>query len=233
MLHDPLAEIAADVGCPEAANRTRFEEPEGVQAALHELERADAYAQLASRNVTVRGEVRTIGDIANNAQRVFDEDRVRFVAALRGQAADYVQRYTHQGTIALGGEAFTSLTTRLAHGLHTDMAEAGCDVQVEALADRTVLGCGYSVARCCHYVASVAEGEELPIDGNDLEDYYICLHLGVSSGRTLVTNDDGTMRALQRTLAAFRDEGASTGVTILPAASVMTASEFVAMAEAM
>src|SRR5690349_10288170 len=56
VLHDPLAELAADIGYPEAANRTRFDDQEAVVAILGELEQANSYADLASRCVTVRGE---------------------------------------------------------------------------------------------------------------------------------------------------------------------------------
>lgn len=232
VLHDPLAELAVDVGCPGASNRTRFEDREAVLAVLGELQQASSYADLANRSVTVRGERRTIGDIANNTQKVFDKERDQFVAALRAQGDSYVRKYTRQGTIALGGVEFTALATRLARGLLSDMAAAGCNVELQSLVDRTVLGCGYCVGRVCNYVASVPKDQNLPIDGNDLDDYFICLHLGVSSGRTLVTNDERTRTAIQRTLAEFRAQEAFTGVTIPPTASVLTADEFVAIAEA-
>jgi len=112
------------------------------------------------------------------------------------------------------------------------MTALGCSVRFSAIASRTLLGAGYGVARACRYVAGGAAVEDIVFDGNDLEDYYICLHLGVSSGRTLVTNDDGVSEAINRAVAAFREYGAVLGAPFETNAQVMTSAEFLTAVEA-
>lgn len=226
VLHDPLAEIAEDVGCPQAANQTRFDDREGVRAILAALDRAETYAELATLRVTVSGEERLIGDIANRTQTVFDEERGVFVDALRGKCASLVELYGRPDATTLSGERFAREATDLARGLREDMVTAGCDVQFATIAQRTLLGNGYCIARASWYIASGNEIPEIVIDGNDLEDYYIALHLGVGSGRVLVTNDEGTRRAIERTLAAFREFFAASGTTFPTQAEVISSDQF-------
>jgi len=232
VLHDPLGELAADVGCPQAANRTRFDDQEAVLAILGELEQADSYVDLASRCVAVRGETRTIGDIASNTEALFDADRVQFVEAQRFRCAAFIERYGRAGTAELTGEQFAREAAGLARGLTEDMTALGCNVQFSTIASRTLLGAGYCVARACRYVAGGAAVEDIVFEGNDLEDYYIRLHLGVSSGRTLVTNDEGMSEAVNRAVAAFKEYWAVSGASFVTNAQVMTSAQFLAAVEA-
>lgn len=68
-------------------------------------------------------------------------------------------------------------------------------------------------------------------DGNDLEDYYIALHLGVSSGRTFVTNDTGVRAAVIRTIAAFDEFATGLGATFARNVRIIRPDEFVRESE--
>ena len=142
---------------------------------------------------------------------------------MRQRCAAYVARYGRSGTINLGGGEFCRESVELAHGLQADAQAAGCCVPFTRIADRIALGAGYAVARACAYVG---DGQPLVIDPNDLEDYFICLHLGVSSGRVFVTDDRGARRALDRTLAAFQGCASQMGLPLVTEARVVGTAEF-------
>ena len=79
------------------------------------------------------------------------------------------------------------------------------------------------------YIGSVGANLPITFDGNDYEDYLISLHLGVSSGRTFVTNDGGTRTALNRTVASFEQYFAANGGQFAREAHMITPDEFCAL----
>ncbi len=226
ILDDPLAEIMADLGCGAAANPTRFRDRNAVLALLRELETATSYSALCGRAIIVDEEVRSLAGVASNAVSVFEEEQGRYVEAMREQCTAYVDRYGRRGTINLGSEQFCQESLQLARGLREDAQAAGCSLTFTRIADRTALGFGYFVARACAYVGNVGDGQPLVIDPNDLEDYFVCLHLGISSGRVFVTDDRGTRRAVDRTLEAFRSCASEMRRPFLTEARVITTAEF-------
>jgi len=226
ILEDPLAEIMVDVGCREAVHPGRFEDRNAVQRILAELEHSNSYAELMAREIEVAGQRRQIGDIAQDLRRVFDEDRDRFLRAMQARCDTYVQRYGRDGARRLSGRSFCTEAIGLADALYELTISCGCQVTRNQLADRTVLGCGYGVARACRYIGSVGAGQPFPFDGNDYEDYLISLHLGVSSDRIFVTNDGGARAALGRTIEAFEQHFAANGGQFCREARVITPEEF-------
>lgn len=204
----------------------RFYDRVAAQAILDELERSQSYDELMGRQTSLRGRTQRIGDLAENTRNALDKESRRFVDCIRLRCQNYVARYGRQGAMALAGKEFCEAATGLARGLVDDAASVGCKITFSDLADRTLLGAGYAVARACAYIGNVGEEQELSIDGNDMEDYHICLHMGVSSNRTLVTNDDGVRTAFNRTIAAFDQCAATFGLVFAGNARIITPDEF-------
>jgi hypothetical protein len=230
VLHDPLAEMMDDVGCPEAAHPGRFDEREGVLALLSALESAESYEDFQNREITFRGETRSARDLSANIVRVFDAEHQTFVEGMQQRCANYVERFGRGNAINLDGEQFCREATRLARRLKEDTENAGCDVPFATLVNRTLLGAGYAVARACAYIGNVPEGQQAQVDPNDLEDHLISLHVGAVCGRTFVTNDRGTRTAIDRTLAAFHAFAEAEGETFTTTGRVIDGAAFIAEA---
>ena len=147
---------------------------------------------------------------------------------MRLRCQTYVDRYGRETAIRLAEEAFCREAIGLADALYELTSSLGCTATRNAIADRTVLGCGYGVARACMYIGSVGVGQEIVIDGNDYEDYLISLHLGVSNDRIFVTNDGGVRAALDRTITAFEQYFAAQGGQFARNVSIIAPEEFVA-----
>jgi hypothetical protein len=204
----------------------RFEDQAGVIAIVNELEHVQTYDALMARETTLAGRVQPIGDFARKIRDALDEDRQRFVAAMRDRCEKYVERYGRTAAISLGGSEFCALAMGLACGLAEDAFQAGTTANLDDMIDRTLLGAGYGVARACAYIGNVGEGQTLLIDGNDFEDYFIALHLGATSGRTFVTDDSGVRTALERTIAAFEQSAELFGRLFARDVAIITSDEF-------
>ncbi len=208
VLDDPLAEIAADLGCPQAANTSRFEDRLAIPLLLSELQQASSYEDFRGHNVAVDGTNRRVGDIATKAQSHLSAEEDRFVGIIRNTRDNIRTRYNRNGGLELAGVEFCRESLGFAQGLEQDFTAAGCEVTFAAIANRTVLGAGYAVARALHYARL---SDRATIDRNDLEDYFISLHLGAASGRVMVTNDSGTRDAIRFVLGEFHQCGAQLG----------------------
>jgi hypothetical protein len=217
-----------DVGCPSGFHAGRLDDQPALVAILTQLEQSDNYAALMRTEVELAGQRRLIGDLARSLREVFDSDRQTFVNAMRLRCRTYVDRYGREATIRFGGEAFCREAIGLADTLFELTTNLGCTATRNALADRTVLGCGYGVARACMYVGNVGVGQEFAIDGNDYEDYLISLHLGVSNDRIFVTNDGSVRVALRRAISAFEDYFAAQGGQFSGTASIIAPADFIA-----
>ena len=221
VLDDPLAEMMNDVGCREAVNASRFHDRDAIIAVVRELETATTYQEMCERRVVVAGEVRLISDIAENIEKVFGLEKTRFKRDMLSRCRDYTERLGRKGAMQLGCEQFCREAVSLAHGLLEDTRVAECALSFAQIADRTILGAGYAVARAIAYIPNVPD-----IDTNDLEDYYICLHLSASSDRTFVTDDKNTYKAINSVIAAFTDIAQSTGKTFALQARVIKTKDF-------
>lgn len=226
ILHDPLAEIMIDVGCQDMVHPGRFEDQAGAQAILEKLEEVHSYPELMARQAFLGGEMQQIGDFAENIRNALDEDRRSFVDGMRTRCNDYITSFGRDRAINLDGSDFCEAAIGLARTLQAETVQHGCNVPFRELAKRTLLGAGYSVARACAYIGSIGDGQEPVIDGNDLEDYFICLHLGISADRTFVTNDTGVRIALNRTITTFEEYITSSGIVFEINARIITTDEF-------
>jgi hypothetical protein len=208
VLDDPLAELAEDLGCPQAANSSRFEDRRAIPLLLPELQQASMYQDFCRRSVLVDATSRSVGDIASSAEAYLSAQEVAFVERV-GNTRDGIRRlYTRGDRLELSGLEFCRESTRLARGLVQDFSTVGCQVRFAEAADRTLLGAGYAVARALRYARL---SDDAMIDGNDLEDFFLCLHLGVTSGRVMVTNDSGTRDAIRFVLDEFRQSASQIG----------------------
>jgi hypothetical protein len=229
ILHDPLAEVMADVGCEAAVNPSRFEDQAAVRPLLDTLRTCESYEECRICLVTSNETQRRVGDIAANARMALQATKDRFVRALAGDCRRLIDIYGRAGAMQLGGEAFCREALRLASGLVADARAVGCTVTMAALGERTLIGSGYSIARACQAIRSVGAGQPYSIDENDCEDYELCLHLGCGAGRAFVTSERGVQRAFQQTLAAFRSHWeSSAGIPFETAARVIQPSQFLA-----
>ncbi len=223
VLDDPLAELAADLGCPQAANPSRFEDRRAILLLLPELQQASTYQDFCRRSVLVDGTSRSVGDIASSAETHLSTEEEIFVERVRNTRETIRRLYTRGNRLELTGIGFCRESTDLAHGLVQGFSTAGCQVRVAAVADRTLLGAGYAVARALHYARL---RDEATIDGNDLEDMFLCLHLGVTSGRVMVTNGSGTRDAVRLVLDEFRQYASQVGHDFLTNVRIISHDDF-------
>ncbi len=226
VLDDPLAEIAADLGCREGANPSRFVDRQVVPALVAALKTSASYQDLCQQPAPGAGAGATIGDFAANMAALLQREEQQFVGAMKQRCAQFVQDYGRSVAMHLAGEAFCRAAVGLAHGLRDDFQACGRAVPFAEIANRTLLGAGYAVARACEYIKNIPAGAPLAIDGNDFEDYFICLHLGASGGRTIVTDDRGTRRAIERVISTFQEFGERCGALFTTNVAVMATEEF-------
>ncbi len=223
VLDDPLAEIASDLGCPQAADTSRFEDKLAIPPLLSELEQASTYEEFCRRSVAVVGTSRRVGEIAANAESHLSAEENTFVDKIRSTRDRIRNLYTRDGRLELAGREFCQESLSLAEGLVQDFTAAGCQATFAATANRTVLGAGYAVARALYYARLP---DSATIDGNDLEDYFISLHLESASGRVMVTNDSGTQDAIRRVLDEFHQYAAQLGHNFQTNARVIDRDSF-------
>ena len=228
VLHDPLGEIMLDVGCESDVHPGRLDDQPALIAILNQLELADTYADFMQREVDLIGQRHRIGDIARNLRTEFDCDRQRFVDAMRARCRTYVERYGREAPSNLRGrssaERRSGWLTAPSNTLPTlDAPRREMPSRIERFWDAVT-----GVARVCMYIASVGVGQQMAIDGNDYEDYLICLHMGVSNDRIFVTNDGGVDPALDRTITAFAAYFSGQGRQFVSNSSIITPQEFIA-----
>jgi hypothetical protein len=226
VLDDPLAEIAADLRCPEGANPSRFVDRQMVPALVAALNASASYQDFCRQPAPGAGASASIDDLAANMAALLQREEQQFVTAMQQRCARFAQEYGRSVAMHLAGEAFCREAVGLAHGLRSDFRACGQAVSFAEIANRTLLGAGYAVARACEYIKNVPAGTPLVIDGNDFEDYFICLHLGASGGRTIVTDDRGTRRAIERVISTFQEFGERCGTPFTTNVAVITTEEF-------
>jgi hypothetical protein len=200
ILHDPLGELMADIGCTAAVNPSRFEDNVGLQQVVSEVATAESYAELQERRIVLNNQQRVFTDLAPRILSLFDSEQAQFASAMRARCHSLIDRYGRTRAMHLDGEDFYREATGLARILYEDALAAGCSVGLDELVLRSVYGAGYSVARACQYIGSNGEIQHVDFDRNDLEDYFISLHLNAASNRILVTDDNGVSRGIRRTV---------------------------------
>lgn len=226
ILHDPLAELMANVGCEAAVNPSRFEDQAAVRPLLETLRTCESYVECCGCLITSGGTQRHVGDIATNARAALQDTKRRFIGALEGDCRRLIESYGRPGAMRLGGEGFCRETLRLASGLVADARAVGCTITMTAMGERTLIGSGYAIARACQAIRNVGEGQPYCIDENDCEDYELCLHLGCGAGRAFVTSEHGVHNAFEQTLNAFRSHWESAGIPFETEARVIQPSQF-------
>ena len=228
-LDDPLAEIAADVGYSEAANPSRFVDRHVVPTLVAVLKTSASYQAFCRQPTAGADADATIGDLAADMEALLQRKEQQFVNAMRQRCVRFVQEYGRSVAMHLAGEEFCREAVGLAHGFREHFQSCGRAVPFADIANRTILGAGYAVARACEYIQNVPAGAPFAIDGNDFEDYFICLHLGALSGRTIVTDDRGTIRAIRCVVSTLQEFGRQCGAPFTTNVAVMTTEEFKCM----
>lgn len=208
MLYDPFAHHAIAVGAVHIANESRFEDPFMIEQLLFWLGEARTLAEFHSAKVTFPdGEQRTCHDIAGKVRRVLESEEEMYVQNLHTIKGELLARFPEcesKGVSRqeLGRYVANSLKTmiddyRIEDGLQTDFLPM-------KVTSSMWLHIGYNASRTVAYLQKAQEpGNSFKPDRNDCEDSYITMHLELFRRDVLVTDDTGTLSALNETMEAF------------------------------
>jgi hypothetical protein len=227
LLDDPYAEAMERIELPEIAHHTRFEERELVGRMLDEIVGSDTLDELNER---------CIRDPSGASHSCKD-------LGLRMETLRSNSHRRYEGSVKVRSEllcsSFGARLEEVSGDPFVRVASAGCEVLAEHIERTTAtapqfrnalfaamyLRLGYETARAIRYAKHSSGKTPIRIDGNDVEDGLICQHLDLTLKRTLVTGDNGTLRAVGAALDALISALSQNGARARPRAEVIDQAE--------
>lgn len=250
MLDDPFAAHAVAVGAASTTNPTRFEDRVVTGKVLDLLATAPTLETFYSETVALptgeRGEVR---NCSARAATVLAQHEAQHVKRTQKMCKKLLKKRSRKQILAPTALDFVHRTMDEADALIQSYQAAG--IASEGLAER-VFSCtyphvGYLSERVRRYaiqvpvadVAKLTGNDEqdaaivLPIviDGNDMEDAAILLHLDLTADRALVTNDKGTLEALQVSLDRLHEVAKLQKMDLVALSRAITPAQFASEVE--
>ncbi|MFN0078218.1 MAG: hypothetical protein ACKVY0_17330 [Prosthecobacter sp.] len=224
ILQDPFAAHANSVGVEDLANPTRFGEPDVIRQTLKNLASCDSLKNFYETDVvTSEGERRNPHDMTARAVRVLADEEAKYVKMIKKICAELKTEFQQLPAKVLSQADIAWRIGKSAHSLFKSY-EADIGQPDENLMLKVICSVynymGYINCRALGYIAN---GTESNVDTNDCEDACISLHLDILRGDTLVTNDTGTIKALNTTIESFRSIAAP---GIVPRTRVIDSTTF-------
>lgn len=210
ILHDPFAYHAISIGAMHVANTTRFEDSTIVAKLLLNLEQATSLKEFyASSVVYPNGEKAQCSDIAKNCRDVFDDETRKYLQHLDIIRKNILKFFPD---CPQNGLTTSELSSTIKGTINQLISEYRTKDKItdELLPLRVVssiyMNKGYTISRVIKYMQKAHNsGTDFIPDPNDCEDSYISMYLELFKCHTLVTDDDGTLIALNETRKAFQE----------------------------
>lgn len=228
VLDDPFAAHALAVGAAGAANPTRFEDRVVLGKVLDLLATAPTLEAFYTCVVNYPGgEVGEVRDCAERARQTLKVSEERHVDQIK-KVCGLLEREVGRPQLMAPTREFVQAVVAGAKHLaaHYEQSGISSDGLVERIFSSTYPHLGYLFERARTYIVATAVGDSPQIDGNDMEDAAILLHLDLSEPRALVTDDGGTRKALGTALSRLETMLSTTGETAVIRSRVLTSSEF-------
>lgn len=202
ILHEPFANCATTIGISGVVNPTRFEEPPVLTQLIEQLEKSKTLEEFHTKEVTFPNEdIGRIRDVAANARKTFGEENNRYIKHIN-TLHQIIEKIGGYGNI--DAKAFVKICESGAASFFDNVDKL---LAAKVFAS-TYAYMGYKLARLLKY-----QGNNIP--KNDTEDSFICLHLNLIEPIALVTNDSGTIDALEVAFKAYREAGGNEGDSYL------------------
>ncbi len=232
LLDDPYAEQADDVGARAVVNPTRFEDRLVLPQLFPAIESSTSIEEFYSQQVRYpHGAVADIRDTAERARNLLKEEEKRYRHHVIKWCRLMLKEFGFERSQGFSPEEFVRFAAHAASGLARHYADGLGSLSQEELSgpvfSATYNNTGYGIVRALEYLRKAnGDIDRLNVDGNDMEDSAICLHLDLTKHRILVTNDGGTRSALSSALENLRGASESLGTPVVAFTKVMNTEEF-------
>lgn len=218
LLEDPFVSQASRAGVPSLVNPTRFEDRQGIPLILDELEQSPTLDNFACRQIIIPGTApRAIRDIAARTRDCLAQVEGNYRQSIQATAAKIIGETGLEMARALSGSDFYHMALRaVAVGVYQDALqneEHDRDLFGRLTVAAYICG-GYMVARTLRsFVNNGYQVGQVIVDKNDTEDFMVSMHMSYNEDVTLVTGDEGTREAVQRTIDELRHHATALDVT--------------------
>lgn len=199
MLDDPFYLLSQRI--QSTANPTRREDKAVLSQLITAAEQSQTLAELDAKILSYPdGATASCRDIGKSIEEMLKQEEDSFVSHIRSLLVKLDPSLN--GKHCLDAAEFLGQLTVAARSLSaTDYPNLEARVFCE-----TALYFGYLIYRTYQYANRTRPGEKVrSVDPNDCEDAYISLHLGLFRGDVLVTNDKGTLEALESTVELLNE----------------------------
>lgn len=229
LLDDPFLDLARRAGSPQSANPTRFDDPDIIAQVIRAAEDSHDLADFYRREVRYsNGDRGIIDNCARRAHEVLAREVHEYRARCRARAPLIRDMGGWQGLEHAPDEDYLAAVVAQSDSLASFLrqeAPAGADVRARAFS-ATYPHFGYLIERTKLYMQGDDGTGDLAIDGNDAEDSLLCMHLDLTEPRVLVTNDVGTLRAVNNSLARLSEIVRRQGFDMPILAAAIDCAEF-------
>jgi len=217
LLDDPFAEHALFVGSTDDINQTRFEDKEMIHQLIKLIDESTSIIDLESKILVYPdGKRCNCKDIGDHIRSILDEEEKNYIKKLKQYKDVLLERKPESHKVEFGSKELAEVISGLLNNSHTSS---------QSTLQSLFIYTGYIINRLVQYLNKRPgfKGDIFP-DRNDCEDSYIALHLKLFSGSTLVTNDKGTISAIEKTIESLRTiqpENIDLGVSVEDASKVI------------
>lgn len=199
ILHDPFWELSKRIDTLVQTNSTRQEDMPILVELIRVVEGVSTLAELSSQSLSYPGgEKASCKNVGATISAILAEEENAYMSHVNNMASklklDPQNNGSHAFTVDNLLQSLVSCATETVGRDNSNLhAKAFCAMALYS---------GYIISRLYGYANNRPRGKEfLAIDRNDCEDAYICLHLDLDRDDILVTNDKGTLSALNQTLS--------------------------------
>lgn len=216
ILMDPFALHAKFIGAEKYVRPSKFEEPYIIKQVLEKLEKADNLSEFYSETVVFKdGTIGFCKDVATKAREFLEKEETKYLELLNTLKSEYIAKYPEITSVSITPECFEILVKKcIKHLEDTYSKEDGIsdnDLLLK-IYDSIYIYYGYAIAKVLKNIKNGGLFQK-----NDFEDGYITLHLNLSSNYVLVTNDQGTIDAFEKAIAALKFIKKDTKVRVINA----------------
>lgn len=189
MLPDLFAFLSMKTGIN--VHKTRFEESCVLEQVLTQLKTSNTLADFYSKHINFTDdEIGDIKDFGLQARKVFNDENAQYITHIESL---HKKILSNLGYANLDSHAFFKICACGVNSLNNE--------NIVETFSATYIYAGYKLARLLEYKEIARKNKtKLNIDKNDTEDSLFCLYLDLDQPNVLVTEDKGTINAVNKSI---------------------------------
>ncbi|MBZ0264210.1 hypothetical protein K8I28_06040 [bacterium] len=232
ILDDPYAEQAQKVGAQAAVEPSRFEDRLVLPKLYEALESSSTLEEFFSKEVIFpSGETALLRDVAERTRIVLEDMENKYCDYIKSLCTEILEQFSFEGSQRMTSVNFVELigssSIKIAEEYALEIEQTELRELKGSVFSALFPNLGYCISRSIEYLRRAnGDIERLNIDGNDMEDSAICLHLSLLENRILVTGDGGTLQALKTSIEKLNEASETLQQSVTANADVISTDSF-------